>query len=195
VDIRAHGSGNVGASNVGESVSKLLMIPVGIAQIAQGMAGILIAKAAEQGAGVQVAAGVAAIVAHDWNPWLRLQGGRGVGPAIGFLLALAPRDALPVFVLIAVAGVPFRASAQSIAAGLLATPVAAYAGGATPAVVWGCAIVAAIVLLKRLLANGAPAPDCERPAVWLNRLLYDRDIRDREAWVRRELGGGQPNSM
>ena len=130
VDVRDVGSGNVGASNIGESVSKGLMVPVGLAQIAQGLAGPLLARAAGQPSGVQVAAGVAAIAAHDWNPWLRFQGGRGVGPAIGFLLAMAPRDGLPAFVAVAVAGVPFKASAQSIAAGLVAAPVAAYAGGA-----------------------------------------------------------------
>ncbi len=104
------------------------MVPVGLAQIAQGLAGPLLARAAGQTSGVQVAAGVAAIAAHDWNPWLRFQGGRGVGPAIGFLLAMAPRNGLPAFVAVAVAGVPFKASAQSIGAGLVAAPVAAYAG-------------------------------------------------------------------
>jgi hypothetical protein len=38
-----------------------------------------------------------------------------------------------------------------------------------------------------MLANGPPEPQIPRPGVWLTRLLYDRDIRDREAWVRRGL--------
>ena len=188
VDVRDVGSGNVGASNIGESVSKGLMVPVGIAQIAQGLAGPMLARAAGQPAQVQAAAGLAAIAAHDWNPWLRFQGGRGVGPAIGFLLAMAPRDGLPAFVAVAVAGVPFKASAQSIAAGLVAAPLAAYGGGARRAVVLGCAAAASMVLLKRVLANGAPAAELPRPEVWWTRLVYDRDIRDREAWVRRGLG-------
>src|SRR5438067_7604426 len=83
VDIRERGSGNVGASNVWQSVSKPLVVPVGLAQIAQGCAGPLIARALGEGAGVQVAGGLAAIVAHNWSPWLRFTGGRGIGPAIG----------------------------------------------------------------------------------------------------------------
>jgi hypothetical protein len=67
------------------------------------------------------------------------------------------------------------------------TPAAAYAGGEPAAVVAGCASMTALVLLKRLLANGAPDPEFERPGVWWNRLIYDRDIRDRDAWVRRGL--------
>ena len=187
IDLRDVGSGNPGASNIGETVSKNLMVPVGIAQIAQGLAGPMLARAANQPEGVQAAAGLAAIAAHDWNPWLRWQGGRGVGPAIGFLLAMSPRDALPTFVAVAVTGVPFKASAQSIAAGLVAAPVAAALRGAKPATVLGCAAAAALVLLKRVLANGAPAPDLPRPAVWYTRLISDRDIPDRDAWIHRNL--------
>lgn len=185
VDLREYGSGNVGASNVWQSVSKALVVPVGLAQIGQGLAGILIAKAAGEGDGVQAACGLAAIVAHNWNPWLRLQGGRGVGPAIGFLLGLATLDALPAFIVVAVAGVPFGFIPQSVALALLVTPAAAYVGGEPAATVAGCGFVAALVLLKRVLANAAPDPESPRPGVWWNRLVFDRDIRDREAWVRR----------
>jgi len=187
IDLREYGSGNVGASNVWQSVSKALVVPVGLAQIGQGLAGIMIAKASGQGDGVQVASGLVAIVAHNWNPWLRLAGGRGVGPAIGFLLGLATLDALPAFIVVAAAGVPFGLIPQTVGLGLLVTPAAAYAGGEPAVVVAGCGAVAALVLLKRLLANGAPDPEIERPGVWWNRLVYDRDIRDREAWVRRGL--------
>ncbi len=187
VDIREFGSGNAGASNIWQSVSKALVVPVGLTQIGQGLAGIMIAKAAGAETGVQVACGLAAIVAHNWNPWLRLQGGRGVGPAIGFLLALAPFDALPAFIVVAVLGVLARATPQGVGLALLAAPVAAYGGGADAAVVAGCGAAAALVLLKRLLANEPPEPQYARPGVWWNRLIYDRDIRDREAWVRRGL--------
>jgi len=189
VDIRRLGSGNVGASNVGESVSRALLVPVGIAEIAQGLAGVLIARGAGLGEGAQVAAGIAVVVAHNWNPWLRLAGGRGVGPAIGFLLALTPLGGLIAFVIVALVGVPFRASAQSIAAGLVAAPGGAIGAGASAVVVAGCACIAALVLTKRVLANGPPGPQAGRPGVWVNRLLYDRDIREREAWVRRGLPG------
>ena len=188
VDIRDVGSGNAGASNVWQSVSKPLVVPVGLTQIGQGLAAVLIAKAAGQSEGVQSAAGVAVIVASDWNPWLRFAGGRGVGQTIGVLLAIAPW-ALAAFIVIALAGVALRAIPQFVAIALIATPVVAAIAGASPAAVAGCATLAALAMIKRVLANSAPAPDCARPGVWLTRLAFDRDIRDREAWVRRGLAG------
>ena len=186
VDIRDVGSGNAGASNVWQSVSKPLVVPVGLAQIGQGLAAVLIAKTAGQSDGVQAAAGVAVIIASDWNPWLRFAGGRGVGQTIGVLLALAPW-ALAAFIIIALVGVALRAIPQFVVIALIATPFAAAIASESMPVVAGCAIIATIAMMKRVLANGAPAPDCARPQVWLTRLAYDRDIRDRDAWVRRGI--------
>jgi glycerol-3-phosphate acyltransferase PlsY len=185
VDIREYGSGNVGASNIWQSVSKALVVPVGLAQIGQGLAGPGVAWLLDQGAGVQVGAAVAAVVANDWNPWLGFTGGRGVGATIGGLIVLSP-VALVTFIVIGVAGVPVRAIPQGVALALVATPFAALAAGQDATIVAGCAALAAIALLKRVLANGAPPAERARPEVYVNRLLYDRDIRDREAWVHGE---------
>jgi glycerol-3-phosphate acyltransferase PlsY len=185
VDLREHGSGNVGASNVWQSPSRWLTVPVGLLQIAQGLAAVLIARALDQNDAIQAASGIAAVVAHDWNPWLRLRGGRGIGATIGVLLALAPA-ALAAFIAIALAGVLLRAIPQGVALALLATPIAALAAGEPGATVIACALLAAIALLKRLLANAAPDDTAPRE-VWFNRLLLDRDIRDRESWVRRSI--------
>jgi glycerol-3-phosphate acyltransferase PlsY len=169
-------------------VSKTLVVPVGLAQIAQGLLPVLIAKAADQSDGVQVAAGIAAIVAHDWNPWLRFSGGRGVGQSIGVLLALSPA-ALIVFIAVALAGVALRAIPQCVALGLVLAPLGAAVRGETATIVAGCALIAAVALAKRVVANGPPDTAMAAEGVWVSRLLYDRDIRDREAWVRRRPAG------
>lgn len=186
IDIRAVGSGNVGASNVWQSVSRALVVPVGLTQIAQGLAAVLIARAAGQSGAVQAASGVAVLLATDWNPWLRFAGGRGVGQTIGVLLALAPW-ALATFIIVSLVGVALRAIPQSVALALIATPFAAAVSGEPAAVVAACAALVTIAMVKRVLANAAPDPACARPHVWLMRLAYDRDIRDRDAWVRRGL--------
>ena len=187
VDIRDVGSGNAGASNVWQSVSKALVVPVGLAQIAQGAAAVLLARSAGQGEALQAAAGIAAVIAHDWNPWLGFSGGRGIGQTIGVLLVLS-WVALGLFVIVALIGVVTKAVPQFIALALVFTPAAALVSGQPAAIVAACGALAAIALLKRLLANGvAEGATQPRAVLWRNRLLFDRDIRDREAWVRRGL--------
>lgn len=189
VDVRDVGSGNVGASNVWQSVSRALVLPVGLVQIVQGGGAVLIARALDQPEGVQVAAGVAVIVANNWNPWLRFRGGRGVGAAIGVIGAFSP-PALGAFIAVSVAGVALRTIPQGVAAALVSTPVVTAASGESATVSGGLAVICGVILLKRVLANEAPDPRYERPRVWLTRLLYDRDGADRDAWVRRNLGAG-----
>jgi acyl phosphate:glycerol-3-phosphate acyltransferase len=188
VDLREYGSGNVGASNVWQSASRWLTVPVGVAQIAQGAAGVAIAKAFDQPEGVQVAAGLVAVVANDWNPWLGFTGGRGVGQAIGILLMFSP-VALGVFIIVALLGVALRAIPQFVALGLVLAPAGALLASQSMTIFAGALLLAAVVLIKRVAANGAPAAEYARPQVWLFRLLYDRDVRDRDAWVRRGLPG------
>jgi glycerol-3-phosphate acyltransferase PlsY len=165
VDLREHGSANVGASNVWQSVSRRAVVPVGLAEIGQGMAGILIAKLADQGLTVQVLAGLAAVAGHNWSVFLALSGGRGIGHSIGFMLVLS-WPALGVFIAVSLLGV-----------GVGAIPTAVGLG---------------VVMAKRLLTNHpAPPPGMEWREVLLNRLFLDRDIREREGWVRRGLGDAE----
>lgn len=188
VDIRERGSGNVGASNVWQTVSRAAVVPVGLAEIGQGALGILIAKAADQELSVQVLAGLAAVAGHNWSPFLRFAGGRGVGHAIGFLAVLS-WPGLGAFAGLSLAGVALRAVPQLVGLGIAVAPLAALAKGQATEIVAGTAGLAALVIAKRLLTNHpAIPPGAGARAVLLNRLLYDRDVRDREAWLRRGRG-------
>jgi len=181
IDIRRYGSGNVGASNVWQTVSRVAVVPVGLTEIGQGLAGILIAKAADQGLGIQVAAGLAALAAHNWSPVLGFTGGRGVGHALGFMLILS-WPALGAFVGVSLTGVALRSIPLFVGLGIAVAPLAALAKGQAPEIVAGLAAMAALILAKRLLGNRWSLPT---GAVLRNRLLYDRDTRERERWVQR----------
>jgi acyl phosphate:glycerol-3-phosphate acyltransferase len=182
VDLRRYGSGNIGPSNIWQNVSKPATVPVGLAEISQGALGILIAKAAGQGLSVQVAAGLAALLGHNWSPFIGFYGGRGVGHAIGFMLVLS-WPGLGAFIGFSLLGVALRAVPQLVGLGLLVTPIVALAAGQSRAIVAGLAAMAALIFAKRLLGN---APAVLRRDVLLNRLLYDRDTRERERWLRGE---------
>ena len=186
IDIREHGSANVGASNVWQSVAKWAVVPVGLLEIAQGMTGILIAKGLDQSVEVQVLAGLAAIAGHNWSLYLHFTGGSGVGLSIGFMLVLSP-VALVAFTAVSLLGVALRSVPVAVGLALTLTPLAALAVGQSAAIVVGCMAMAAIVLTKRVLTNRIAVPEgLDWRDVLLNRLLFDRDMRDRDAWVRRQ---------
>ena len=180
VDLRRYGSGNIGPSNLWQHASKTATVPVGLAEIGQGLAGILVAKAAGQGLGVQVAAGLAALFGHNWSPFVGFYGGRGVGQAIGFMLVLS-WPGLGAFIACSLSGVALRAVPQLVGLGIFAAPFVALAAGQSREIVAGLGAMAALVFAKRLLGNRLSLPGRR---VLLNRLLYDRDTREREAWVR-----------
>ena len=186
VDLRDVGSGNVGASNLWQSVSKWMTIPVGLAQIAQGLVAVLVAKLFGTGDGVQALCGILAVIAHDWNPWLGFTGGRGIAQTIGVMLGLSWQS-LGVFTLVSLAGVLTGWIPQFVIIALFAAPYGAVVAGQSAATAWGCLALAVVAAIKRLLANERPSPEHAVPDVYLNRLVYDRDIRERDAWVRKGL--------
>ena len=191
IDLRQYGSGNLGPSNVWQQVSRPAVVPVGLLEIGQGLLGIVIAKAADQSLSMQVAAGLAALAGHNWSPFLGLTGGRGIGPALGFMLILSP-VALGAFVGSSLVGVALRAVPQFVLLGIVVAPLVALAKGQAPEIVAGLAAMAALIAAKRLLTNRPSIPSGADPReVLLNRLLYDRDTREREVWVRGQQTTGR----
>ena len=185
IDIREYGSGNLGPSNIWQNVSKPATIPVGLIEIAQGCAGILLAKAAGQSLDAQVLAGIAALGGHNWCPFLGLDGGRGVGFAIGFMLVLS-WPALVAFIVIALAGVLLRGVPQLVGLALISAPFWAMLANQHSAIVAGLAGVAVLIIIKRVFGNDVTALFRSRGSeVFINRLFFDRDTRERERWVRR----------
>jgi glycerol-3-phosphate acyltransferase PlsY len=189
IDIRRYGTANVGASNVYQVVAHWAVAPVGVAQIALAMAGIALAKLLDQDLSVQVAAGVAAIVGAAWSPYLGFSGGRGITASIGFMLAFSPVT-LAVFTVVALVGVLARSVPLAVGLGIALAPLSALIVDGPGPIAVGCLCLAIVVFAKRLLSNpGASLEGLDRRAVMLNRLLFDRDVRDRDEWVRKGLGG------
>jgi glycerol-3-phosphate acyltransferase PlsY len=189
IDIRRYGTANVGASNVYQVVAHWAVVPVGVAQIALAMAGIALAKLLDQDLGVQVAAGVAAIVGAAWSVYLGFSGGRGITASIGFMLFLTPIT-LAVFTVVSLLGVVTRNVPLAVGLGIALAPLSALIVDGPGRIAVGCLCLALVVFVKRLLSNpGASLEGLDRRAVMLNRLLFDRDVRDRDEWVRKGLGG------
>jgi acyl phosphate:glycerol-3-phosphate acyltransferase len=89
VDLRRVGSGNIGASNAFIAAGKFAGVLVLLGDAAKGILAVLIAGVATDGNHVAIAAaGVGAVVGHDWSLYLRLKGGKGTATTVGVIAAL-----------------------------------------------------------------------------------------------------------
>jgi glycerol-3-phosphate acyltransferase PlsY len=85
-DIRAIGSGNIGATNVLRTGRKWLAAATLFCDALKGAVAVLIA--AHFGAGAALVAGLGAFLGHLFPVWLKFKGGKGVATYIGVLLGL-----------------------------------------------------------------------------------------------------------
>lgn len=183
VDLRHTGSGNVGGANVYTKVGRWLVIPVGIAEVAKGAGAVLLARAADFDAGGQMVAGVFALIGHNWSIFLGFRGGRGTGVIIGILLLLAPLQ-LALFAGSAILGLVLHVTPVGVLIGLTLTPISALLTGQHISVFLGCSAILGVIVIKRLLGNEAWTWHGDWHVLLL-RLLFDRDVRSRDAWLKR----------
>lgn len=91
VDLREHGSGNLGATNAFRVLGARSAIPVVIVDVAKGFVpAALFAGIAGVGFGWTLAYGSAAIVGHMFSIWVGFKGGKGMATSAGVFLGLAP---------------------------------------------------------------------------------------------------------
>ncbi|MCJ2143005.1 glycerol-3-phosphate 1-O-acyltransferase PlsY [Methylobacterium sp. E-066] len=154
-DVRAIGSGNIGATNVLRTGRKGLAAATLLGDALKGTAAVLIARQF-LGEGPALAAGLGAFLGHLFPVWLGFKGGKGVATFIGVLLAFSP-PALAAFAAIWL-GLAFALKYSSLAA--LA------ASAATPLVLWalGAPAQAVLFLLLGLLLWWKHAPNIRRLA-------------------------------
>lgn len=132
-DLRAIGSGNIGATNVLRTGRKGLAAATLLLDMAKGTAALVVVDRLLPG-NVQLAA-IGAMLGHLWPVWLRFAGGKGVatyfGVVTGFALADAlgwPAPAAYAAVWIAALLLTRYSSLGGLAAALVVAPVAAWLG-------------------------------------------------------------------
>lgn len=97
VDIRKHGSGNIGATNVLRVMGKKWGYAVFFLDALKGLLAVVIAwRLAAPSVQithkeiVEILAGLACILGHTFPVWLRFRGGKGVATSAGVILGLMP---------------------------------------------------------------------------------------------------------
>lgn len=93
VDIRQHGSGATGATNVLRVVGRGAFLTVMVADALKGYVPVLVTWYLFHSHDLQVASGISAVLGHDYPIYIGFRGGRGVATSFGVYAALA----LPLF--------------------------------------------------------------------------------------------------
>ncbi len=160
-DIRAIGSGNIGATNVLRTGRKGLAAATLGLDAAKGAAAVLLGGAAAGEPGL-VVAGITVVLGHLFPVWLGFKGGKGVATGFGVLLAAAPLAGVASGGVWLVMALATRISSASALVACVAAPFLAWifeASVPTEALVGAVALL--IVLrhhanIRRLLAGTEP---------------------------------------
>ncbi len=202
IDIRQYGSGNVGASNVLVATSKWLAALVTVFDIGKGVVMVGAAQALGLGVAQQVTVGIAAIIGHNWSVFLRFSGGRGILTTLGVLVILVPW-LVPIAAIVTFSLAPFRQLALGVLVTLVSLPLFSWFLSQPLGIeerlpiTLGFLAVLCLAVFKRLTASRTSlTASVSLGELLTNRLLFDRDIRDRQAWIHRTPYGassaGQP---
>jgi glycerol-3-phosphate acyltransferase PlsY len=123
-DVRAIGSGNIGATNVLRTGNKRLAAATLVLDVAKGAFAAW--AGARWGPDTAILAGLGAFLGHIWPVWLRFRGGKGVATFIGVLAGLFwPAAFVFCAVWMVVAAITRYSSASALAA-TAATPAVLY---------------------------------------------------------------------
>ena len=152
-DIRRHGSGTIGATNVLRTLGWVPAIVTLLGDVAKGYAAVVLAEwMAPASSRVMALAAVAAVVGNCWSVFLGFRGGKGVATGLGALLRLVPwatLAALPVFVVVVAT---FRYVSLGSLLGALCVPLGAVLLG-YPRIHGLAALAVALVVVARHHAN------------------------------------------
>jgi glycerol-3-phosphate acyltransferase PlsY len=125
-DPRTYGSGNIGATNVLRSGSRVAALLTLAGDTAKGWAAVLIAQGMGATDELLALVALAALLGHIFPVWLRFHGGKGVATAAGVLMALDWRLGLAVIVVWLTMAVVSRYSSLAAITAALFAPAAAW---------------------------------------------------------------------
>ena len=158
-DVRQLGGGNVGGLNVYREVGAWPALVVGIVDLGKGTAAVAIAywvlALNDLTQPWVLAAGLGAVIGHNWMLWLKFSGGKGMGAAIGSLVILMPLygywpGLLIFFGVVLIPIIITRNVALSMGIGLLSLPFIGWLGVESGVFVAWSIVLGLIIGLKFL---------------------------------------------
>ncbi|MDD4799196.1 MAG: glycerol-3-phosphate 1-O-acyltransferase PlsY [Clostridia bacterium] len=170
-DIRALGSGNVGATNTLRVAGKFGALIVMLADVGKCVLACYIGDMLGGQVAAQ-AAGVAAVCGHIFPIWLKFKGGKGVACGFGFLIYFWPLGALfglAVFLIVVlVSGIVSAGSVLAAISVIFFT----YFHPAAPIYLWPVLIIILLIIVKHKANIKRIIQGCENKILWKNRKLF-----------------------
>ena len=152
VDLRQHGSHNIGATNAWRTLGKGPGFLVFFLDMLNGLLAVWLGEMLVGTPLVMILCGVLAIVGHSLSLFLRLHGGKGVATGLGVILMLMPKVTVIVFLvwLLLVLATRYVSLGSIVAAALV--PVLALVFG-YPALYVAFGVLAAALIIVRHRSN------------------------------------------
>ena len=148
-DIRRHGSGNIGATNVLRTAGRLPAVLTLVGDVLKGAAAVVLAAAwSGSDRRAAAAASVAVIVGNCWSVFLRFRGGKGAATGLGAFLALAPWATVPAALVWLAVVVTFRYVSLGSVLAAACVPLGALILGYPQPVGLACLLGAGIVIAR-----------------------------------------------
>lgn len=193
IDIRQYGSGNVGGANLIKLGARWIAVIVGLFDTGKAMPAVCVAHLVGLDLTQQVIIGIAAVVGHNWPVFLRFSGGRGIATIMGVALIVPLLNgyipwSLIAFLAIMIANVlTVRSIPVGIGISVAVMPIVSWAVGEPLELILGFVAMFIIMVIRRLTPRRTQiSASVTTGELLLNRLLFDRDIRDREAWINQQ---------
>ncbi|MFB6214950.1 MAG: glycerol-3-phosphate 1-O-acyltransferase PlsY [Candidatus Bipolaricaulia bacterium] len=132
IDVRRHGSGNPGASNVSRVCGKGYGVAALIMDVGKG----IVAAFLIQQLGFPTGLGFLAVLGHVVNPFFRLSGGKGVATSLGVISYLSPLAGLTFVIVWITILLIWKVAGLSSLVAISSTPVAFYLLDVKPSLLW-----------------------------------------------------------
>ena len=147
-DIRKHGSGNIGATNVLRKTGKLGGAITLILDGGKGVLAMYLATSICPDYLLLIFCGVASVLGHIFPIWLKFKGGKGVATGLAVITMMNYYVGIIGFALWILAFLLFRISSLSALISFAVTPVAAYFVTNDPRLTIACSLISLLVIIR-----------------------------------------------
>lgn len=148
IDIRATGSGNIGATNVYRTMGKKIGLMTLLGDCLKGLLPVLLVRALGMDDAWIAAVGVAAFLGHVYTVFLGFKGGKGVATALGVFLGASPLSVLLALVIFGVVLWKWRYVSLASITAAASMPVIVALVGSTRLTIAMTSFIALLVIYK-----------------------------------------------